>query len=440
MSTGACLPPDTPPAIRRLVERCLQKDPKRRLRDIGDAWIEIDSPAAVSQTADAAPPAAPSRIPWIAAGAAALIAVAALAWGLSHRQTAVAQPVVRWSYSQERPYVAFKLSRDGSKLVYMEINGNTYSLALRMMDQLEPKPIPDLVGAALPTFSPDGQWIAFVSLSSSNKIQKMPITGGTPITLCEYTGNGSGLTWGDDGNIYFQRRQRSCCASPPRAARRRRSPSWIPARTSRPTAGPSSCPAATRFSSVFAAAARLKWPWSISTSTPPACSCPTPPHRYTRHPATWSTTGMERSSPRPSTPRNCNSPDPKSPVVERVGAINNDGADYTVSDGGTSRLYAWRRQLRRRSHRPELGRPQRYARTTERAERLGHRPALAGHDTRRQRNPQRRLQRTSGPTIWCGALPLASPSRARIPIPSGRPTAAGSPTSEPARARARSTA
>jgi serine/threonine-protein kinase len=197
------LPVDTPPAIRRLLERCLQRDPKRRLRDMGDAWIEIDSPAAPAAPAPAAAPARSNRLPWIACGAVALLAIAALAWAMFHKPAAVPQPVVRWSYSQERMFAALSLSHDGSRLVYMEINGNTYSLALRMMDQFDAKPVPDLLGAALPVLSPDGQWIAFVSIASGAKLQKVPITGGTAITLCDYPGQGLGLAWGEDGNIVF---------------------------------------------------------------------------------------------------------------------------------------------------------------------------------------------------------------------------------------------
>src|SRR5262249_37662795 len=50
---------------------------------------------------------------------------------------------------------------------------------------------------------PDGQWLAFVAVGSPNRVQKMPITGGAPITLCDYPGNGYGLAWGDDGNLFF---------------------------------------------------------------------------------------------------------------------------------------------------------------------------------------------------------------------------------------------
>jgi Tol biopolymer transport system component len=72
-----------------------------------------------------------------------------------------------------------------------------------MMDQLDAKPIPDANAAALPVFSPDGQWIAYFNTNSPVKLQKVPVTGGTAISLCDYPGNGLGLAWGDDGNIVF---------------------------------------------------------------------------------------------------------------------------------------------------------------------------------------------------------------------------------------------
>jgi serine/threonine protein kinase len=327
------LPPDTPPAIRRLLERCLQKDPKRRLRDIGDAWIEIDSPLATVQTATALPPAPPSRLPWIAAGAAALIAIGAIAWGLSHRQAAASQPVVRWSYSQERPFVAFKLSHDGSKLVYMEINGNTYSLALRMMDQLEPKPIPDLVGAALPTFSPDGQWIAFVSLSSGNKIQKMPITGGTPITLCDYTGNGFGLTWGEDGNLYFNGNNGLLRVS---------ASGGTPQSITKLDAGKNESAHGWPF--LMPGGHSLLFSIRSGTSSQVAVAdldkhttrvllpnASSPMYTASGH-LIYYRGGTLFGAPFDATKLQITGPEV--PVVERVGGINGDGADYTVSDGG----------------------------------------------------------------------------------------------------------
>ena len=69
------LPAATPPALRRLVKRCLEKDPRRRLRDIGDAWIETEG-----QHGEPVRPAAPSGRLWSLALAAALLAGAGLGW------------------------------------------------------------------------------------------------------------------------------------------------------------------------------------------------------------------------------------------------------------------------------------------------------------------------------------------------------------------------
>jgi len=198
------LPAATPPAVRRLLERCLERDPRRRLRDIGDAWIEVDAAAAAAPPpAPAAPSTTARPVPWIAAGVAALAGLAGVAWGLLHKPTPPTLPVVRWSYSQTKPFIALSLSRDGSRLAFMEITGSAYSLSLRMMDQFEAKPIAGTDASFLPTFSPDGQWIAFVSGLSDFKLKKIPVTGGTAITLCDAPGEPLGIAWGEDGNIVF---------------------------------------------------------------------------------------------------------------------------------------------------------------------------------------------------------------------------------------------
>jgi len=65
------LPAGTPPAARRLLERCLERDPKRRLRDMGDAWIEVDAAASGTAPVSAPPPAATplwrKALPWAVA-------------------------------------------------------------------------------------------------------------------------------------------------------------------------------------------------------------------------------------------------------------------------------------------------------------------------------------------------------------------------------------
>jgi len=194
------LPADTPPKVRRLLERCLERDAKKRLRDIGDAWIEIDAPGE--------PVAAAARVEpqrkgmWWLGWAAAVIACAGLGWALLHRPSAEPRAVVRWRYSQKDLFLFPALSRDGTRQVTTEFAGGTPRLALRMMDQVEPKALPGSDGMYLADFSPDGQWIAAFVGNRDTKLKKIAVTGGTAITLADVASS-SGLTWGDDGTIVF---------------------------------------------------------------------------------------------------------------------------------------------------------------------------------------------------------------------------------------------
>jgi serine/threonine-protein kinase len=201
------LPADTPPAVRRLLERCLQRDAKKRLRDIGDAWFEIDSPPPAAAAPIPAAPTKNQRLPWIACGAAVLIAAAAIAWAVLHKPAEVPRQVVRWSYSQEKLFYTLGLSREGSRLAYSELDGTRISLALRPMDQPVAAPVPDTDRGVAATFSPDGQWMVFADVGDSQgapaKLKKKPVTGGTAVTLCDVPDKARGIAWGDNGDIVF---------------------------------------------------------------------------------------------------------------------------------------------------------------------------------------------------------------------------------------------
>jgi len=327
------LPADTPPAVRRLLERCLQKDPKRRLRDIGDAWIEIDSPMAPAAPPPPAPaPAAGSRgLPWIACGAAVLIALAAMAWAFLRRPPVVARPVVRWSYSQDKPFVGVSLSHDGSRLAFMEVSNSGYSLALRMMDGLEAKPIPDAGNAALPIFSPDGQWIAFIAIGPPFKLQKVPVTGGTPITLCDYNGTGLGLAWGDDGNIIF---------NAPKGLMRVSSSGGTPEQITTVDTGNHEVSHGWPF--VMPGSHAILF--TIEGPSPRVAALDLRSHtvhvlvqkgstpRYADGHLIYSREGTLFAAPFDAARLQVTGPE--APVVEHVASVNLDGADYTISDGG----------------------------------------------------------------------------------------------------------
>jgi serine/threonine-protein kinase len=153
------LPADTSPAVRRLLERCLERDPKRRLRDVGDAWLLLETPAA-----PAAPPRRQSKA-WLPWAAAAVIAAAGVGWGLLRPPAASPRAVTRWTYTQKDYFGFPTLSRDGTRLLYLELHGSNPSLALRALNQTEGKPIPGTEARFCPLCLPtaSGWWPAAVT-------------------------------------------------------------------------------------------------------------------------------------------------------------------------------------------------------------------------------------------------------------------------------------
>jgi dipeptidyl aminopeptidase/acylaminoacyl peptidase len=195
------LPPDTPPAIERLLRRCLQKNPRRRLQHIGDARLELDEPAEARVAAPIAAARTPHRI-WAFAAATAVVAVVAAtgAWMLAPRTPA--PPVRRYTVTVP-PAPAFfttfggidvTLSPDGRTLFY---TAPSIGVLKRRADALTFEPVRGTEGAAAPFVSPDGAWIGF---RSEGKLKKVPVEGGLAVTLCDAPGL-SRATWGDDGDI-----------------------------------------------------------------------------------------------------------------------------------------------------------------------------------------------------------------------------------------------
>jgi serine/threonine-protein kinase len=216
------LPPDTPRAVRRLVQRCLDKDPRKRLRDIGDARVDIEqilqSP---TEDLDADVAAHQSRT-WrrrarvaIAGGAlAAATAIALLVVFLTRDRTAPPDSrVVRMSIDLPNDQAIgpefnskVALSPDGTHLAFTPLPGPLYIRRLNGLDNqpLEITKAPGFRGA--PMFSPDGASIAFIEgnsiFSSARPFLTAPLAGGAPNRLVEYDSFHRG-DWGADGWIYW---------------------------------------------------------------------------------------------------------------------------------------------------------------------------------------------------------------------------------------------
>ena len=215
----------TPPAVHRLLRRCLVKDSRERLRDLGDAQIELREALTVPATDDAARLVrsnAPRRM-----GAAGLIAAAVAiglasgvgVWTLMRPVESSPSPVGRLMIAlpATAPVVggragpnaltgqrSLAISPDGSTLVYVGPAESSRSsrLFVRSLDAYEPRPVDGTDGASAPFFSPDGQSVGFFA---DGRLKRASLIGGGIATICDAPDNtgGSGGTWGPDNTIVF---------------------------------------------------------------------------------------------------------------------------------------------------------------------------------------------------------------------------------------------
>ena len=195
-----------PPQVRKLLDQCLAKDPRKRLRDIADAMllVEEDAPFANGVAAVARPKASP--LPWIAAAALFLIAATA-GFGWWRGSQPVEQPQVRLDVDLG-PNVSLAtpsgssnviMAPDGTRLVYLaDVGGGQSSLYIRRLDQTKAIELLGTQGANSPFFSPDSQWVGF---AVGERLYKVPVEGGAAVPLGETGGSSTGSSWGDDGNI-----------------------------------------------------------------------------------------------------------------------------------------------------------------------------------------------------------------------------------------------
>ena len=194
-----------PVQVRSLLQHCLERDPKRRLRDIGDMHLLLET---------ASPPFGTHR-PWLAWGAVAVFLVALAALSLIHfRERPVVSAPVQFQISPSGSLLqglAFAVSPDGRHLAFSATGPDGVPrLWIRDLESLEIRPLPNSYPVSLhitgsdvvPPFfwSPDSRFIGFQSLG---KLAKIEISGGPAQTLCDVQGTVVGGSWNRDGVIVF---------------------------------------------------------------------------------------------------------------------------------------------------------------------------------------------------------------------------------------------
>ncbi len=202
------LPADTPGPVRRLLAHCLERDPKARIRAIGDAMRRLSEDLAAATDA---PPQAPSVAPVRPSrrfGAVALAAITVLsllvaAYALWTRPAAGRETPARLTIALppgSEITSAPAITRDGRTVAYVARRGTEDSeLYLRDLDSFETRTVAGSKGARQPFFSPDGKWIAFFAQSA---LQKAEVAGGVPVRIIE-AAYPFGGTWTDDNTIIY---------------------------------------------------------------------------------------------------------------------------------------------------------------------------------------------------------------------------------------------
>jgi serine/threonine protein kinase len=193
---------DAPASVQRLLRECLQKDPRKRLRDIGDVWRLLEG-----VVPPGAGPADPTVQPtqWLWPSIAALLLLSTAALGFVHfrdKPPAVAPMRFEIALPPKSILNEFAVSPDGRKLVFnvRRADGRA-SLWLRSIDSLQARELPGTIDAILdPAWSPDSQSIAFFAAGS---LKKTDISGGTPQILAPYKNPATGISWGRDDLILF---------------------------------------------------------------------------------------------------------------------------------------------------------------------------------------------------------------------------------------------
>jgi Tol biopolymer transport system component len=207
------LPTETPLAIRRLLRRCLERNPRNRLHDIADARIVIDDVASgrVEEGATESSGKAARRAVWpfVAAAAAAGLALGVLLAGMLAAPGGGAESAVPHVELEIAPPAAHQfvsglaLSADGRRLALVARgeDGRT-ALWVRSLDAPEARMIPGTTDARYPFWSPDGRQLGFFA---QNRLKVTDLMGGGARTLAETgaTTDTRGGTWGADERIVY---------------------------------------------------------------------------------------------------------------------------------------------------------------------------------------------------------------------------------------------
>jgi len=200
------LPVETPAAVQRLLRRCLAKEPNERIRDIGDARLDLadartESAAAAAPTSFDAVSQPRQRLPWVVAVVAVVAALALSVPTFYSRSAPIDAPETHLQVvtPPTTDPMSLAISPNGRRVVFVASGDGPPRLWLRSLDVDMPQPLPGTEDASFPFWSPDSRSVAFFA---GGKLKRVDLGGGPPQVLAEAP-TGRGGSWNRDGVILF---------------------------------------------------------------------------------------------------------------------------------------------------------------------------------------------------------------------------------------------
>jgi dipeptidyl aminopeptidase/acylaminoacyl peptidase len=194
------LPASTPASVRHLLRRCLERDPRLRLRDMGEARIALTTAdaEAIGPLRPTARKGKATRLLWPATVIAAAALAGAVAW-MSAPRTEV--PLRRFTLStpNQTRVVAAAISPDGKTVVF----ASDEKAWIQHLDELTPREVPGSTGVRAVFWSPDS---AFIGFQARGQLWRVPAGGGTPIAICAVEvdfSRAGGAAWLANDHIVF---------------------------------------------------------------------------------------------------------------------------------------------------------------------------------------------------------------------------------------------
>ena len=210
----AVLPADLPETLRMVIRQCLQKDPKRRIRDIGDVQLAMEGAFEGVSAVSQGPNPVVQLHRWRLVVALALVGIVALATGLivgcgmrdAEQNAGVLRAVVNpgrdTTLSSDPFQPGIAISPDGTVLVYRgRADDGSVGLYRRRLDTLDVERVRGADDAMAPFFSPDGNSVGFITSATRTRLDRLSLTGGAATSVATLPGIVIGASWGTDDQI-----------------------------------------------------------------------------------------------------------------------------------------------------------------------------------------------------------------------------------------------